>query len=504
MTDPGDIPPVSRREVARGAGLAGLARLSAAIEAITQPLYVWMFGLAGYGIYVALWGAISLLTNIFDLSMTSALQRIVPTRGEPSVHAALRTAFLITVLPSLAVAGLVAWNADAIAPFFAAAPEDAARVPLAIALFAWGLPLWVFIEVATSAARARRAFGPEIRLRIFWEQLARLAFAVGFFAAGFGATGLVLAHLCSLALTALLCLPLVGRYYDLRLVLRAPAGRGLVRDLFLSGLALLPSNVSRRMLIDAPPMLLSLMLPGLRGAQAAGLFEVARKLSTVPHIVRQSFQYVLAPLTSAQARADRSEIAPLYHFATQVSAALVIPLAGLMVFTGRDVLSVYREEAMAALPVLAILCAARALEAIAGPAATIVEMTGHRVLPLVNSFIALLVWAGLAFWLVPDEAAVGMAWAVGAGIVVSTWAAAIELRLSDGLSPFGRKLAQCLGVALAGVALMALVEASFGGPVRFGLNMLLWLATSWIALRFGLTRDNRLSLGRVARTLKLV
>ena len=51
-------------------------------------------------------------------------------------------------------------------------------------MFAWALPLWTFIEIATSAARARRAFGPEIRLRIFWEQIARILFAVGFFLLG--------------------------------------------------------------------------------------------------------------------------------------------------------------------------------------------------------------------------------------------------------------------------------------------------------------------------------
>ena len=80
--------------------------------------------------------------------------------------------------------------------------------------------------------------------------------------------------------------------------------------------------------------------------------------------------------------------APLYHFASRVSTALVVPLAGLLIFAGPDILSVYRREAMAALPLLSILVAARAVEAIVGPASTIVEMIGHRALPLLNSLIA--------------------------------------------------------------------------------------------------------------------
>ena len=44
-TDPAG-PAVTRGEVARGAGLAGLSRAGAFIEALAQPLYIWMFGLA--------------------------------------------------------------------------------------------------------------------------------------------------------------------------------------------------------------------------------------------------------------------------------------------------------------------------------------------------------------------------------------------------------------------------------------------------------------------------
>jgi O-antigen/teichoic acid export membrane protein len=498
-------PAVTRGEVAKGAGLAGLARMGALIEAVAQPLYTWLFGLATYGLYVALWAAVNLLANIIDLSMTSALQRVVPTEEtEERAHGAVKLALLVSVVPAALVALGLSLGAESIAQYFSAAPEDRDSLPRAIALFAWALPLWTFVEVATSAARARRAFGPEIRLRIFWEQVARIGFALGFFALGFASSGLMLAHLCSLALTALLAVRLLGRYYDLRLLVRAPMPGDLARELLLSGLALLPSNLSRRLLIDAPPLVLNLMLPGARGASASGLFEIARKISTIPHIVRQAFQYVLGPLSSAQARADRSQIAPLYRFASRVSTALVVPLGGLLIFAGADILSVYRPEVREALPLLWILVAARVLEAIVGPAATIVEMTGHRILPVVNSFAAVALWAALAAWLAPGKGALGMAIAVAAATLVGAWAATIELRFSDGLSPFDRKLVQGLAVALAGVASMALAEHLLGGPARFAAVLALWAATSWLALRYTLTREDRLALGAFASKLRLI
>ena len=292
-------PAVTRADVARGAGLAGLSRMGALIEALAQPLYTWLFGIATYGIYVVLWGAVNLATNIVHLSMPLALQRVVPREDEEAAHSAVKLALLIALVPSSLIALAVTLDAAPIAALFSAAPQDAARLPQAVALFVWALPLWTFIEVSTAAARARRAFGPEIRLRIFWEQIARILFALGFFALGAGSLGLMAAHLCSLAMTALLSIRLLGRYYDLKLLLRAPLPAGLVRDLLASGLSLLPSNLARRALIDGPPVLLNLMLPGARGASAAGLFEIARKISTVPLIVRQAFQYVLGPLSSA-------------------------------------------------------------------------------------------------------------------------------------------------------------------------------------------------------------
>jgi O-antigen/teichoic acid export membrane protein len=506
VTDSPSPPPpaVTRGEVARGAGLAGLSRAGALIEALAQPVYTRFFGIETYGLYVALWGAVSLLVNFIHLSMPVALQRVVPTHDEEAAHGAVKLSLIIAVVPASLIALIVTLNAHWVASIFSAAPDDAQRLPTAVALFAWALPLWAFIETATGAARARRAFGPEIRLRIFWEQIARLLFATGLFLAGATNNGLVIAHLCSLTMTALLCVPLLGRYYNLRLLLRAPLPKGLVRELLVTGVARLPSNLSRRALIDAPPLVLNLLLPGSRGAAAAGLFEIARKISTVPLVIRQAFQYVLGPLSSAQAHVDRAQVAPLYHFASRVSTALVVPLSGLLIFAAVDILSLYQPRAAAALPLLYILVTARAIEAIVGPASTIVEMIGHRGLPLLNSFIAIALWIGIAWWLAPDGGAHGMAWAIAIATVASTYAATLELQISDGLQPFDRKLFQGLGLALVGVALMAGAEYLLHGPIRFAIILTLWAITSWLTLRYGLTREDREALGGLSRKLKLV
>ena len=76
--------------------------------------------------------------------------------------------------------------------------------------------------------------------------------------------------------------------------------------------------------------------------------------------------------------------------------------------------------------------------------------------------------------------------------------------MSDGLTPFDRKLFQSLALALAGVGLMALAEYLTHGPVRFALVLALWAGTSWLTLRYGLTRGDREALGGLSRKLRLV
>ncbi len=503
----GTAPAVSRSDVAKGAGLAGLSRLGALIEIVAQPAYTWMFGLTSYGLYIVLWAAVNILANLLDLAMGQALQRIIPAEKEREAqHYALRVALLVSTGLGVLAALLLMAFAQPLAGFISSDPENAENLPRAIMLFAPTLPLWIFVETATAAARAKRAFGPEIRLRIFWEQVARLGFVTLLYLAGFGLEGLLLGHLLSLLLTAILALRLLNRYYDLRLVFAAPPRPALRRNLLASGLALLPPALARRAFNDLPPILLNVMMAGAAGATAAGLYGISRKVASIPLIVRQSFLYVLAPLSSAQGAADRTGVAPLYSFATHMSLLLAVPIAGFMILVASDILSGFAPGSEAALPILILLLVARAGEAVIGPATPIVEMIGHRILPLLNSLLGLVIWVILAIWLVPEFGVTGMAIAVAVGVVVTAWAAAVELQISDDLSPFGKgfwrataaALLFCLAMWLAGVLL-----APHGAPVRaIGLLLLFW-PLLWLVLHFGMLAEDKEALGGLAKWLRL-
>jgi O-antigen/teichoic acid export membrane protein len=498
---------IQKSDVAKGAGVVALSRLGAVVEIVAQPAYIWMFGIAVYGVYTVLWAAVNTVSNVVDLAMTRAMQRVIPrTRSESEALSALKVAFILGLLPSIAVAAAAIAFAGELAALVNAGPRETARMALAVTIFAPALPLWTFIELATAAARARRAFGPEVRLRLFWEQCVRLALAFGLFIAGWNTLALVAAHVGSLLVTAALAVRLVGRYYDLRQLWHAPINTGIVRTVLLAGLGLLPINIVYRVLIDLPPLVLNAMIPGNAGAVASGLYGIARKIATIPQLLQQVFQYVMAPLASSQAGIDRTAIQPLYAFATRLSTVTVLPLAAAICLLGDRILWLFSPAARAALPVLVILVAGRAIETAIGPARPVLEMIGHRLLPTLNGVATVAVWALVCWWRVPIDGAVGMAVAVSAGVVTNALLPLLELRASHGFTPFGWRFAVCTGIGLAGAAVLAVVHellAPIGAAAEVLAVLALMFAAIWAGLRFGLSPSDRAALGSAGRRLGL-
>ena len=111
--------------------LPAVARLGALIEVIAQPAYTWMFGLAGYGVYVVMWAAINILANVLDLAFGQALQRIIPaTADEKEQHGAVRFALLLSTGLGVVASLVIMLAAPWLASLIAADPKDAAILPL--------------------------------------------------------------------------------------------------------------------------------------------------------------------------------------------------------------------------------------------------------------------------------------------------------------------------------------------------------------------------------------
>lgn len=509
MSEDAAQPAVTSRSVARGLGTTVLARLGAVVEIVAQPLYVLMFGLAGYGLYAVLWATINLLENIFDTGMTSAMQRTVPqSASDAEAAAALRTAMIFGVGPCLIVAALIAVFAAELGPLLNVAEKDRALVTPAIQIFVWALPLWAFVEIATSALRARMVFGAEIRLRIVWEQVIRLVFAGLFFAGGLGLKGLFIAHLCSLAITAILCIRLLTRYYNFADLWRGPWATETARNTFWAGLSILPANIIARLFGDAPALILNLLLPGAAGAAAAGLFTIARKLSSVVQLVRIAFVYVMAPLAASAEREDRRQVADIYAYATRLISAITLPLAAVLAAGSASLLGLFGPQAQAAQAALVILLFARAAEAVLGIAAPVLQVVAAFSQQLTASIfgVGLAVGAG---WLIVGhlDPLTGVTLATAIGVVVMAGIPMLQLAITEKLHPFDAQFPAVAiragAITLAAGALALLADRL---PDMFSLPLiaLIAVASVWLAMRFALPFADRASLGKTGRRLRLL
>ncbi|MBB5686186.1 lipopolysaccharide biosynthesis protein [Sphingobium boeckii] len=500
---------VTNRDFARGLGTTLLARMGAVIEVVSQPLYVWLFGLASFGLYAVLWAAISLIENIADLGMTSALQRVVPqAKDERDAVAALRASLLLGVIPCLLIAlGISLFAAD-VAPLINVAAKDRAVLIQSVQFFIWALPLWAFVEISTSALRARRLFGAEIRLRLLWEQVIRLVLAILFWLISPSILALLAAHLISLAITCLLSIRLLARHYDLTLLFERPLASPIFFETLRAGLSILPSNAIGRVFGDAPPIVLNALLPGAAGATSAALYTIARKVSSIVQLIRLAFGYVLAPLASAASRGGNEEVRRLYAFTTRFIFALAVPLGCVMAAGGDAILDLFGPGADQAHAALIILILARMAEAVFSASVAVQQVIGAYHRQITASLIGLAAAAAIVIPLIPRMGLTVMALAVGAGFIITAAIPLIQLHIHEKLhpfeTPFGTVVIRTIGITIP--ALMLSLAASYLTPtwLQLPIILILGMAALWLTCRFALSQDDRAALGKTGRKLRLI
>jgi len=495
-----------RARIAGGAGYAFLGRMGAFIEAFSVIAFTWFYGAATFGLFAVLWSYVKVSTAFSDVAMATALQRFVPpakgTDAEKVTGYALKLSFLIACAIALASTLL----APKLAPFINAAESEAIRLTTIIQIYVWVLPFWTLVEVATAAIRARCIFGPEIRVRILYEQGIRLIAAIAFALAGMLSYGLFLAHLISVVLAAGLALRLVAKHYDMVEILRAPMSGPIARDMRKYGYAVMPANVIKGLFSEFPVMFLNFMLPGAAGAAAGGYYSVARKIASALQTVRMTFEYVMAPLAAErEGHGDRAALRDMYHYATRLSICVALPFAAAIILARSDILAAMKPEFQVAATAIAILCAGRVFEAATGPSSAIIEMLGHRLLPPLNSLLGLTTLLALGFYLIPLYGVNGAAIAASIGLNVTAVLSLVEAGLLFKILPYDRQLFRPLMLALLmTTVIICMVPFSTQWPAPTGILIAIasLLAALMLLVRYGLNDTDAAALGKIGRRLR--
>ncbi|MHA1543702.1 MAG: oligosaccharide flippase family protein, partial [Alphaproteobacteria bacterium] len=368
-----------------------------------------------------------------------------------------------------------------------------------IRIYAWALPFWTLVEVVTASVRAKRKFGPEIRVRIAYEQGLRLVAGVALFFIGFETFGLFYAHLFSIIVASLLALKLVGRFYNWNDVITARIDGPFLKEFLSFSAMMMPANFIKKMFIVGSVIIVNKAL----GADAAAIYGLGRHISSVLQVVHLSFEYVMAPFASLKnALAKKAELQSLYTFTTRLIAVLVLPFGVVLIYISRDILTVFRPDYAAATGVIIVLTAGRITEALMGTSAAVVEMLGHRALPLLNNALGLLTLFVLQYYLKVDYGIMGIAIATAVGFNVISILSLMEAYFIYGLSAWNRKTWHPLLVSL-GLSIFMGVTFYLADYLPHYIQFSYALVSIFFALmflvRFGLSLEDAKALGRIGR-----
>lgn len=493
--------------VARSAGLAFLGRLGALVEIIALPAFAWLYGAANMGLFFTLWALVRVSTRFTEFAMPTTLQRFVPASDCPQrAQSIIKIAIAVPLALSTALALIITLLAPVLAETINAREEDAAHLVTIIRLYIWVLPFWTMLEVLTASVRAQRKFGPEIKVRVFYEQGLRLVAGVVFFALGYKTFGLFYAHLFSAIVTAFLSFRLACRFYDFKAVLLAPFDRALSREMLSFAAMMTPANFIKDVNSELPILLLNIMLPGVQGAHAAALYGVGRRLASALVVVRQSFEYVIAPFATASRAAEQHDkLNDMYAFSTRLICCLIVPMAALLLLIRHEILWFLPTEFYGAASVVLVLALGRMLEALTGPACTLVEMLGHRALPLINGSLGVITMITLQYFLAPTYGATGAAIAAAAGINVTSGLSLLEAHLIYRLQPYRRSLVRPFTIVLV-CTLVMIFATDYAGRLSNTLEMstvaICFTMTLVLLVRYGFGSQDVAALGRIGRWLK--
>lgn len=245
-----------------------------------------------------------------------------------------------------------------------------------------------------------------------------------------------------------------------------------------------------------------LLLGALTVASNVAVFAIAARVTLVGRIAYLSTLAAVKPVIAAlHDRGDRAALGHLYATATRWTLSLSIPFFVVVVFLGEPILELFGPDFTAGSTALLVLAGAELVNAGTGICGSLIDMTGHARLKLVNSVVWFIVQVGGAALLIPRWDVLGAAIATFAAISVVNIATIVQMVVLENLWPYDRSFWKPLLAGLGAVG--AGLASALVGPAPEGV---VWLAVHGLIIggvyvgllaSFGLEPDDHLILGRL-------
>jgi len=490
LTDGLGLPPgdsdADHRSVAKEGGWAGVFSLAgAAIRYGNNIILTRLLGAKLYGLYALANTVVTVATVPSALGLPTSLVHFLATSSERGEWGRLRwmvrASFRAVFLSSLLAAGLVL----ALAPWLSRSVFEKDGLLLPLSGLALALPFLALYMVCAGGLQGLRF----IRGKVFIERIAHpLVFTVLLVAGGFFFRSLEFILVCFfIAAAAVLTLGLFWLHRRMSGLPQGPMPRPVWREMLGFSTPIMFMNLLNFFILWSDILVMGMFRP----AAEVGFYAIASRLATGVSMPTDSLGASLAPsFSSLTGRGDGEGLRRLFHTSTRW-IFLLSSFAGMgLVLLGHPILGLFGSEFQKGYAALCVLALGQVVTALFGANGTLITMTGHPRVNLVNSVILGLGNLGLNLLLVPRYGALGAASAAAISWATVNTTRAVEIWFILKIGPWDRTILKpvlCLssGGAVGGLLLWAVGGTSSGpvGPVLAGLAGLVVFALAWWALR---------------------
>lgn len=449
------------------------AVISQLVTVVVVFLLARVLHAGGVGLYIQAYAVLALLSSLCLAGLRHGLSAAVALRRSAGDEAGLRgTIVLGLALPTLAAATL-GGLLFGLAPTLLRGLSMDPRLAELWRLVAVALVFHVFTDSALAATRGFSTTRYFALVSLIVEPILRLVLTADLVGIGAGIRGALVALVASNAIAAILAGIWLWRLLD-PVTVRA---RYDLRGLNLSAGNWLGGLASTGLIwIDV------LLLGALRDSETAGVYAVATRLVAVAALGLPPLLAAGTPaLAAAAARGHRTELQHRYATMTGWMARLALPgLVALMVLP-RDVLALFGSGFAVAATATVILAAGKFLDAVTGPTAMMLTLTGRAQVNVMNNVAALLLNVGLNIFLIPRHGILGAAIAWAVSIWALTIARTVQVWFLTAMLPFSVGVLRALVAGNAGLLAALLVSQFLHAPWRLPVAAIL-LAQAYLAV----------------------
>jgi len=444
---------IAHGAVLTSGGVAGQRALTAATEfVLTRGL-----GPTAYGVYALAWRIAQLLSRLVTFGSVPAIQRYLPEYAEDPTRRG--------TVAGLAYATTVGFGVAFAAGVWVAAPAINARTvtepafPGTMRAFGVLVGLLGVVMVASALFRAVGSARGEILFNKLLRPGVRLVGAVAALALGYSVVGVAGAIVAATAALAAAAVPLSASVTGVR-----PSLTGVRSE-------------ARRFYDHAAPVAMSslgkvfqnrvdvLLVGALLTATAAGVYNVVLVVIAVAWIPLLSFNQLLPPVASELYASDRTEtLNAVYGSVTRQIVTAVVPILGVLVVFGREILRLFGEPYVAGYVPLVVYLGGVFVGSAVGATGWLLMMTDHQYARMALDWLLAVLNVALTYAFVVRYGLVGAALGTSLAIAVQNGIQVVLLRHFEGLWPFDRTFLPPLAAGGVAVGAMYAVRALFAGP----------------------------------------